>query len=76
VLVEHWTDLDVLEVAGVFGSWVVQGSLALRAVVLWKGSQRLWSRKTTTRARLTKAGTVLPTQQFLGHDVEGKGILG
>lgn len=37
VLVEQWTDLDMLEVAGVLGSGVVEGCLALWAVVLCWG---------------------------------------
>jgi hypothetical protein len=31
---EHRADFDMLEVAGVFGSWVVQGRLALGAEVV------------------------------------------
>ncbi|KAH0358155.1 hypothetical protein KCU83_g156, partial [Aureobasidium melanogenum] len=34
LLVEKWAYLHMLEVAGVFGSWVIQGGLALGTVVL------------------------------------------
>lgn len=50
VLVEQGTDLNMLEVAGVLGSGVIERCLALGAVVLWKKGQRLESRKITTRS--------------------------
>jgi hypothetical protein len=73
VLVEQRTDLDMLEIASVFSSWVVQGRLALGTVVLWRrGISDCGITKFATNARLTKTRAVLPTQQFFGHGVKCK----
>jgi hypothetical protein len=73
VLVEQGTDLNMLEVAGVFGSGIVKGSLALRAVMLWKKVVSDYGpAKIATRVQLTKTRAVFPTQQFFGHGIKYK----